>query len=116
MPHLIVECSKNAVVHFAMRELLADLHHAIDGLHNIALERVKTRAYVADDFIVGADGQTAAFMHINLKLLPGRSDGQKSELSAILQEKALAYLMPKAEGRVILTVEISELHPASYRA
>lgn len=116
MPHIIIEVSKNVTPHVDMGALLSEIHHVVDGYHNIALARVKTRLYVADHFMVGVHGSAAGFMHVNLKLMPGRDDGQKAELSALLQKTALAYLAKVSAPEVILTVEISELHAASYRA
>lgn len=112
MPHIIVEYSSILKTSFSIASLLHDLHHSIDGMHNVTLDRIKTRAYASDDFLVGEDKDVSYFVHINLRLMPGRTDEQRRELSDALHKAAKPHLV----RRVALTIETSELHGPSYQA
>ena len=109
MPHIIVEYSANLKTDIPA--LLNDLHHSIDGKYNVALERIKTRAHKLENFIVGKQGADGQMAHIELKLMPGRSDEAKTDLSGILLETIRKHVSES----VIVTVEVSELHGPSYK-
>ena len=115
MPHIIVECSRSLLSkNFNLRAMLADLHNSIDGIHNVTMDRLKTRAHVTDYVVVGEQGEKGDMVHINLRLFPGRSDEQKTELSAILKKVARDHLLP-ISSKCDPTVEVSELHGPSYQ-
>ncbi len=112
MPHIIVEYSQGLKSAFSIASMLKDLHNSIDGMHGVTLDRIKTRAHAAEDFLVGEDDQFAGFVHIDLRLMPGRTDEQRRELSEALLKAAKPHLVK----RVALTIETSELHGPSYQS
>jgi 5-carboxymethyl-2-hydroxymuconate isomerase len=70
---------------------------------------IKTRAIAYDNY---RTGQTQdSFVHVNLHLLSGRDDDQKADLA----ERVLASLSPLLPQVVSVSVEIIDIHRASYR-
>ena len=110
MPHIIVEYSNG--LELDVTELLEHLHASIDSMHNVAMERIKTRAHRAQDYLVGHGD--SEFMHIELKLMPGRTDEMKIELSGALLNAAQDHLS-RFTTKTALTVEVTDLHGPSYR-
>jgi 5-carboxymethyl-2-hydroxymuconate isomerase len=115
MPHIIVEYSQDLKRAFSIAAMIEDLHNSIVGLHGVTLDRLKTRAHGTDDFFIGGQGNWTNFVHINLRLMPGRTDEQRQELSHILYNAAEKYTSISSLP-VTLTVETSELHGPSYHA
>lgn len=115
MPHIIVEYSNN-LTNVNISNLIQDCHHAINGLHNITTDRVKTRAVRLDDFLVGIHGENGGIIHITLKLMTGRSIEARQELAKILYEKARAHLPQDKHPIAALTVEVVELDKTTYIA
>ena len=115
MPHIIVEYSKGLRSEFHLHSMLEDLHESISGLHGVTKDRIKTRAHKTDDYLVGDHGKWAEMIHINLKLAPGRTDEQKTELAQILHKVASKYIAEDSYANRSLTVEVSELHGPSYQ-
>lgn len=115
MPHIIVEYSENLAPKLDIAPLLQDLHTSISGMHNVALDRIKTRAYAAPHFIVGDQGTNAGFVHVQLRLMPGRSDDQKTDLSGRLLAATKKYIDQIQHLKTSITIEVAELHGPSYR-
>jgi 5-carboxymethyl-2-hydroxymuconate isomerase len=70
---------------------------------------IKTRAIAYDNH---RTGQTQdSFVHVNLHLLSGRDDDQKADLA----ERVLARLLPLLPQVVSVSVQIIDIHRASYR-
>ena len=105
MPHIIIEYSCN-LTEVNIANLVHDCHHALDGIHNVTIDRVKTRAVKLDDFLVGAHGANGQMIHITFRLLPGLSIEAKQELAKILYDKARAYIPADIYPQAALTVEV----------
>jgi len=109
MPHCVIEYSTEVIEHVSVEELIAAVH---DGAFSSGLfpeYDIKTRALAYDHH---RTGQTEdSFVHVNLHLLSGRDDTQKSDLS----EKILASIEPLLPHIVSVGVEIIDMHRASYR-
>ena len=109
MPHCVIEYSSEVAEQVCVTELMAAVYEAAFSTGLFPEYHIKTRAVAYDHFRVGQTSDT--FVHVNLHLLSGRDDGQKSDLS----EKVLAgieSLLPKVG---VVSVEIIDMHRASYR-
>jgi 5-carboxymethyl-2-hydroxymuconate isomerase len=116
MPHLVLEYSANVPDEPDFRRVLLDLHDAL--MESALFERkdIKSRAVRHDVFAVADGAEDRAFVALSITILDGRPD----EVKAALSEAALEVLVrafPKlAEGgRGAISVEIRDLHRASYR-
>lgn len=110
MPHIIIEFSDNLTRTTPVKDMVHDMHHALDGLYHVTLDRVKTRAIPCAFFHAGTAGEQGSFIHVTLRLLPGRTAEQKAHLSEILFDVATRYCPDAARS-----VEVVDLDGASYR-
>lgn len=110
MPHIIIEFSENLTATTEIQSMVHDMHHALDGMHNVTLDRIKTRAIPCPYFEVGDKGRDGSFIHVTFRLLPGRTPEQKTYMSGILFDIAEKYCPNSA-----LSVETVDLDGVSYR-
>ncbi len=75
----------------------------------MAAEDIKVRALPYNRFLLHQGEQQ--FVHVNCRLLAGRSPEQKLVLSEDIRE-ALAELLPEVYS---ISVEVIDMDPASYR-
>ena len=104
MPHLVVHHSRSVEV----VSLLAALHHALCHQPTIDPNAVKTRALSFDHVYVGQG--TDPFVHLELRLLQGRSPETLGAIQKALVQTSGAHLAPS----VVLTMEIVLMDPALY--
>ncbi len=112
MPHIIVEYSEALAPSVDMPKLLDKLHHNLAEQESVNIHAIKSRAIPVQYSIVGDGQEMDKFVHIHVKLLPGRDDALKKKMAGDLF--ALARDHGVADERVSLSVEISELHAESY--
>jgi 5-carboxymethyl-2-hydroxymuconate isomerase len=116
MPHLVLEYSANVPDQPDFRRVLLDLHEAL--LSSALFERkdIKSRAVRHDLFAVADGAGDRAFVALSIAILDGRSDEVKAALSeAALDVLQRAFPTLVAGGRGAISVEIRDLHRASYR-
>ena len=113
MPHIIIEYSSN-LTDINITNLMQDCHHALNGLHNVATERVKTRAIQLEHFLVGTHDDKGQMIHVTLRLLTGRSVEARQELAKVLYDKVRAHIPQDKYPHCAFTVEIVELDKATY--
>lgn len=111
MPHVIFEYSDNLTTDVKSHQLLSKVHTTVigSGLFNPA--DVKSRAYMADDYLVGEQGTQGSFAHVRVYILEGRTSEQKLSLSQPIFDLLRAAL-PKDTS---VTVDIRDLDKASYK-
>ncbi|MEM7680176.1 MAG: hypothetical protein AAF182_04160 [Pseudomonadota bacterium] len=112
MPHIIVEYTDILAPSLDVAKLLAGLHKNLSERETIKLEAIKTRAFPVQYCVVGTGADHDKMVHINLRLLPGRSDDLKKEMAQGLHDFARKCCVH--DERISVTVEVSELHEASY--
>ena len=109
MPHCIVEYSEGVAELVSIEELVEAVHEGAFSSGLFPEYDIKTRAvpYACHRTGVTRD----SFVHVTLRLLSGRDDAQKAELS----EKLLARIEPMLPDVVSVGVEICDMHRDSYR-
>lgn len=115
MPHIVIEYSSNLQT-MDVKALVNDCHHALNGIHNVTLDRIKTRAIPLEHFSVGVHEEKGQMIHVTLKLMTGRSPEARQEMAKILQEAARKYMPEGQYPNSALTVEVVELDRATYIA
>lgn len=108
MPHCIVEYSKNLESFMSPRELVnaANRGAVESGLFDSF--NIKSRAIGYQHYLVA--GEVSDFIHVQVKILPGRTEQQKSHLSGLV----LDSIKSLAIKDVTITVEVCDLHGESY--
>jgi len=108
MPHLIIEYAASLGQDVDMQALT---EAAFDGANATALftpAAIKARAHPVEAYWTG--GAKQPFVHINVKLLPGRTNEQKKALSESVFDHVTALL----KTDVSLSVEVNDLDADVY--
>lgn len=112
MPHITIDYAPQ------LAEAL-DLRVLVSELHPLVLERTrsggvcKTLCRPAAQGFVG-EHDRVGFVHLEVGLLPGRSEALKAELAEELLELLGKHLVAGAAGEAVASVEVRDLG-ASYR-
>jgi 5-carboxymethyl-2-hydroxymuconate isomerase len=109
MPHIIAEYTEELDID--LNKFTIMLHHTLSLQETIKEESIKTRLIPVQASVVGTKDSNNLFIHICLKLLPGRSNEQKSTMAQALYTAAKMFL---ADDSISLSVETCELHAQSY--
>ena len=116
MPHLVLELSANVPDRPDLRGVLLDLHEALLASGPFDRQDLKSRAVRHDVFAVADGAEDRAFVALSIAILDGRSDETKAALAqAALDVLARAFPMLVEDGRGAISVEVRDLHRASYR-
>lgn len=115
MPHLTLEYSANVRENKDFSELFSRLHTVLEEVAGATRLSCKSRARAAEQFYV-ADGATShAFVHLDIRLLVGRTPEAKKQLGA----RALALLKEwfadsVAKLALQITVEVRDIDLTFY--
>jgi 5-carboxymethyl-2-hydroxymuconate isomerase len=114
MPHITVEYSPRLADLFDLRVFAQELHPTVLGGSGSAgtcktLFREATAAHVSQ-----RHSGDAAFVHVEVGLLPGRSDGLKARLSEDVLALLEKHLRVSTTDAVVCSVEVRDL-AGSYR-
>jgi 5-carboxymethyl-2-hydroxymuconate isomerase len=116
MPHLVLEYSANLPDHPDLRRVLLGLHDALAASGLFERKDIKSRAVRHDVFAVADGEEDRAFVALSIAILDGRSDDVKAALSEAALDVLVRSFPRLAEGgRGALSVEVRDLHRASYR-
>ena len=116
MPHLVLEYSANVPDRPDMKRVLLDLHEALLAAAPFERKDLKSRAVRHEVFAVADGSEDRAFVALSIAILEGRPDAVKAALSeAALEVLVRAYPELVAGGRGAISVEVRDLHRASYR-
>nr|WP_297528716.1 5-carboxymethyl-2-hydroxymuconate Delta-isomerase [uncultured Roseateles sp.] len=113
MPHFILHHSANLAELDVSRCLTAVNTALAESGHFDEID-IKSRAFKADDFLVGVDAHSRAFVAGTLSVLTGRNDDMRREMGAIAL-KALTSCVPATPGlHVQVSVEVVEIQRETY--
>jgi len=113
VPQITVEWSGNFAA-FDAGTFARHIHLRLGEHADAALANCKTRLVRHDAFLVSDGDPAGAFIHVDLRILPGRSAQQKQSLGAAVLtdlEQAVAHA---AGFDLQLTVEVRELDGDNY--
>ena len=113
MPQIAIEYSANLGASFDARALAGEVHRLIAETIDTDLGNCKTRLIALDDYLVGDGSPREAMVHVDLRILSGRSDAQKKALGEAVLEAALGCIAGPSL-RIQVTVEVRDLDRANY--
>lgn len=103
MPHIILE--HNITSKGLVAETCGLLHKALSEQETVKLSAIKTRSVFIENLILGeGDVDGKKFAHVQLKLLPGRTEDLRVQMS-----KALLEILKSQFDTDSLSVEVIEL-------
>ncbi len=108
MPHCIVEYSDEVAQKINISELLILVQDAVFSSGLFTASHIKTRAIAYEHFSIMSDKKN--FICTTIKLLSGRSDEQKLDLS----NKVLAVIKQLSPASTVLSVEIVDMDKKTY--
>lgn len=119
MPHIIVEYSENTPA-FDQQGLLREINQGLIDTGLVQAQDVKSRIHINRDYLVGLGDEPIeqAYLHVQLKVLSGRSEAQKS----LMQDRVLAALQriqwqakSNTQMAMQLSAELIEMPKTLYR-
>ncbi|MGC0416099.1 5-carboxymethyl-2-hydroxymuconate Delta-isomerase [Embleya sp. AB8] len=113
MPHITVDYSAALDRVLDRKAFARDLHPVVVSGAGSA-GTCKTFFRAAEETYLGDSDAPAAFVHVDIGLLPGRSNQLKERLADEVLELLAKHLHPQPDDRVIRSVEVRDL-PSSYR-
>lgn len=108
MPHCTIEYSTELRSRLDPYVLVETVFRATLASGLFVENDIKTRALPYEYYQVGA--KRADFIAVSIRMLSGRTDAQKTALTAALKEALLALDLQ----RLALTVEVIDMHRDSY--
>lgn len=108
MPHFTIEHSPADRLGLSDIDLVRAVFAAAEGSGLFGTEDIKVRALPCATHQNGASNY--AFIHVGIRIMPGRSDAQKRELAESVAD-ALKALGPSAGS---ITAEVHEINRAFY--
>ncbi len=115
MPHLSLEYTNNITQKIDTKTLFEQLHHVLETVGGVKIGHCKSRARVTQDFYIAEGRATDAFVHLDLRLLEGRSLELKRELGEqVLQVLNHHFMQTQGELDLQITVSIIDIERATY--
>ena len=116
MPHLVLEYTANVPDRPDFRRVLLDLHDALAATGLFDRKDLKSRALRHDVFAVADGAEDRPFVALSVAILEGRPEETKAAVSeAALDVLVRAFPRLVDAGRGAISVEVRDLHRASYR-
>jgi 5-carboxymethyl-2-hydroxymuconate isomerase len=113
MPHIVLEYPFDFKEKSNVISCLSELHSVLGAFDTIDIARIKTRAIPIEHAVVGTEVSSGYFMHITLKLLPGRDKDLKKAMALALQNVAKQWVSD-IDTDCTVTAEVQDLEAESY--
>jgi 5-carboxymethyl-2-hydroxymuconate isomerase len=110
MPHITLEHSTNIVEKNNLIDLLSQINHFLHENLPTELNFCKGRAVAQHSICLGDGDPKNAFVHLNLKVLPGRTPEKLNEVGNGIINILAEYFQQSAQQlNLQITLEIEEL-------
>ncbi|MBI4751654.1 MAG: 5-carboxymethyl-2-hydroxymuconate Delta-isomerase [Acidobacteria bacterium] len=115
MPHLTLYYTANLPAPTSFQPLLAEFHSILANVGGVKIGNCKSKAIRVEEFFVADGTQDQAFMHLDLRLLEGRSLELKQDIGKhCLTAIKSAFSDLVEHNRVQITVEIRDIERRNY--
>ena len=114
MPQITIEYSSNLKTAFAARNFAGRVHDQIAAIIDTELVSCKTRLVMLDDVVIGDGSDDHAMIHVDLRILSGRSDEQKRRLGEAVAAALDEAVEKPGPLKLQLTVEVRDLDREHY--
>ncbi len=116
MPHCILEASDNLLDQPDWTALLREINGTLVATGLFKAQDIKSRFLSQGTFVIGDGAPDQAFVTLDVQILGGREDDVKARLSeALLAVLGRSFPRTFAQMTCSLTVQITDIHRASYR-
>jgi 5-carboxymethyl-2-hydroxymuconate isomerase len=116
MPQLILEYSENVIEQAHLSDLLQQLHGLLAETLPTDLASCKSRAIGYKVYSVGDGQANTAFIHLNLKVMPGRTENTLQHVGERIMKLLSSYFAESLQKLTLqITLEISELQATYFK-
>lgn len=116
MPQLRLEFSSNVLEKTNMTSLFHECHLILEKTLPTQINTCKSRAIECDLFYVGNGNQNNAFVHVSLKVLPGRDVETLKKLGEVMMDLFQKYFADSMQKlNLQITLEIMELEKTYFK-
>lgn len=117
MPQLTLEYSANILEKSHLTSLLKSCHELIANELPTKIESCKSRAIERDIYCVGDGNAQNAFVHVVLKVMPGRDEATRIKVGEKLLELLKMHFGKSLEMlKLQITIELDELSTTYFKA
>jgi 5-carboxymethyl-2-hydroxymuconate isomerase len=116
VPHCIFEYTANIADKPEWQRIMGKVHDGLISTGHFVPGDIKSRVIRHDQYRIGNGEPDQSFVTLNLQVLAGRSDAFKRDIAAMALD-ILVAAFPKslAEQKCSITVQVSDIHRASYQ-
>nr|MCH9762832.1 5-carboxymethyl-2-hydroxymuconate Delta-isomerase [Gammaproteobacteria bacterium] len=115
MPHLILECSRMIGNKIDFNSLFKKLHELLSEQLPTKISSCKSRKVIYEQVYIGDDFLMNEFMHLTVKILPGRTDDKKQQIGQEILTILSGSMKPYNPEKIQLSVEILDLSPSYFK-
>jgi 5-carboxymethyl-2-hydroxymuconate isomerase len=116
MPQLTLECSSNVLEIADVQTLFSKCHSILVELLPTNLDSCKSRLYVSDSYCVGNGDSNNAFLHLTIKVMPGRSLETRTLVGdAVMAELKTYFAASLVSRKLQITLEMIELEKTYFK-
>ncbi len=117
MPQITLEYSANIIEKLSIIDILSSLNHLLVDLLPTQLDSCKGRAIQHDLYCLGDNNPQNSFVHLDLKILPGRTAEKLEETGCAIIQLLKEKFSESAQNKNLkISVEIGELQRAYFKA
>jgi 5-carboxymethyl-2-hydroxymuconate isomerase len=110
MPHCIIEYSHGLFDESDLEQVMQDVKEEMLSVNLFAADAIKIRAIQYKDFLI--DSKYQNFIHIDLRILTGRTTEQKEGLARAVQDCLKSKFL---DENISVTTEITEMNKDYYQ-
>lgn len=115
MPQIRLEYSGNVVEEIVPEKLFAGIHEVLRDTGGIRIGNCKSRSFRCEPFRVGAGEEKGGFVHLEVRLLEGRTSEMKQALGREILALLTGYFEKSLEELDLqITVEICDISRDAY--
>lgn len=116
MPQILLEMSDNVLEKNNLNSLFQQCHTVLSEILPTSIESCKSRAIIHNIYSIGNGSPNNAFVHINLKIMAGRSyDTQNAAGLEIMDILKKHFANSLKTLNLQITLEIDELQKTYYK-
>jgi len=115
MPHLTLEYTDNIEQSIDSKALFSQIHRMLADVGGVKIAHCKSRLRSVDSFYISEGSKGAGFVHLDLRLLAGRSLQLKQELGSTALEILGRYFAAALETLDLqITVSVLDIERETY--
>ncbi|KTD12132.1 5-carboxymethyl-2-hydroxymuconate Delta-isomerase [Legionella jamestowniensis] len=109
MPHLILECSEKIALNINFNSIFNHLHQYLADNLPTQITSCKSRVRIYDNYFIGNEFEKNLFLHLTLKILPGRTPETKNRVCEYIHHYFKGLIRNSDLEKTSISIELLEL-------